>query len=482
MDKRTWSFLILLIAVLGAGAAVRFGSMCSAPAPSPAADASPAPQSQDPPTPAVPAAKQTPAPAALPAAPTGLTEPELLEHLHQLSGTERMTWLANVVNKDRDFKPVERDSVNLFVIQKGTMATDVQVEIIARVGGKLRSITPDATMVKKGDRLFEIDDSERKAQLQKLNTAIAQASAAVRLATDTLVNLRNKTQADVREADLELKLVERDFKLYKGNDAEQKKKLQARTNQARLALEKAKSMAETLEAEVAADIKSKQANLDRVLAEHLQVEAEIARCVHTAPGPGMIVHHLALPGDAAQAKTLKPGDPISPGQLVLCVCDDLEHPHLAVRFDTTKTGKGLRPGLAAYVRVEAFPNRPFRGTVKSIGPPEAEVGSSVKLQLAKIAIRDENSELRPGMAGVATVVVDQRSNCLRLPLPLIVENGKQKYCFVLSGGEIKERAITTGLANDQFVEILTGLEEGERVLNLQTVLRRQAEYLKYHAK
>ena len=57
----------------------------------------------------------------------------------------------------------------------------------------------------------------------------------------------------------------------------------------------------------------------------------------------------------------------------------------------------------------------------------------------------------------------------------MVTEGRKQLCFVLTDKGVQERAVTTGLANEQVVEIRSGLAEGERILfSPRTLLGRLA--------
>ncbi len=72
--------------------------------------------------------------------------------------------------------------------------------------------------------------------------------------------------------------------------------------------------------------------------------------------------------------------------------------------------------------------------------------------------------LRPGMGGKVTLVLDEIENALTIPV-LSVYNKKDKYfCMKVYGGAALETQVEIGKMNDSRVEILSGLEEGDKVL------------------
>ncbi|MBL7220111.1 MAG: hypothetical protein ISS69_08350 [Phycisphaerae bacterium] len=72
--------------------------------------------------------------------------------------------------------------------------------------------------------------------------------------------------------------------------------------------------------------------------------------------------------------------------------------------------------------------------------------------------------LRPGMGGKVTLVLDEIENALTIPV-LSVYNKKDKYfCMKILGGSAVETQIEIGKMNDSRVQVLSGLNEGDKVL------------------
>ena len=72
---------------------------------------------------------------------------------------------------------------------------------------------------------------------------------------------------------------------------------------------------------------------------------------------------------------------------------------------------GLRAGQEVKVTIDAYPDRPFRGTVEKI-EPQAVVQQSVTMFPVLISLRNEEGLLRPGMNGEVSVTIDKRQGVL----------------------------------------------------------------------
>jgi len=72
--------------------------------------------------------------------------------------------------------------------------------------------------------------------------------------------------------------------------------------------------------------------------------------------------------------------------------------------------------------------------------------------------------LRPGMGGKVTLILDEIENALTIPV-LSVYNKEDKYfCMKLTGGGAVETRIEIGRMNESRVQVLSGLAEGDKVL------------------
>jgi multidrug resistance efflux pump len=65
--------------------------------------------------------------------------------------------------------------------------------------------------------------------------------------------------------------------------------------------------------------------------------------------------------------------------------------------------------MAATVTVDAYPDRPFRGTVEKI-EPQAVVQQSVTMFPVLITISNVEGLLKPGMNGEVSILIDRRDN------------------------------------------------------------------------
>lgn len=86
-------------------------------------------------------------------------------------------------------------------------------------------------------------------------------------------------------------------------------------------------------------------------------------------------------------------------------------------------------------------------------------------QIFEVSEGPEQAATEVGTSGIITVVTDSRQNVLAVPTAAVKNAGEKHYVYVLGEDEVREmRWVETGLFGDSLVEILDGLEEGEKVI------------------
>ena len=121
----------------------------------------------------------------------------------------------------------------------------------------------------------------------------------------------------------------------------------------------------------------------------------------------------------------------------------------------------IRIGMPATLSLQAFPGQAFHGKVIFIDPI-----LDAKTRTAKVRLEFANprGELRPEMFGEVTLRSEKRDG-LRIPADAIIDSGSKKVVFVALGeGKLQPREVQVGPVTGDAVEVLSGLEAGERVV------------------
>jgi len=130
--------------------------------------------------------------------------------------------------------------------------------------------------------------------------------------------------------------------------------------------------------------------------------------------------------------------------------------------------KKIKVGQAAEIRIDAFADTVFTGNVKSVAnladSSRPWTSAGVKEYPTIVTIDDlENLALKPGMTAEARIFVGELSNVLVVPLQAVSQRKGEFSAFVDEANGIQPRKVKIGESNEQLVQIVEGLAEGEIV-------------------
>jgi len=121
----------------------------------------------------------------------------------------------------------------------------------------------------------------------------------------------------------------------------------------------------------------------------------------------------------------------------------------------------VRAGLPARVRHHAWEGRAFDARVLRLAPTLDPLTRTLR---AEVSVDNGEGLLRPGMFVEVTVISERHADVPVVPREAVAERGGRKVVFVLRGQRVNRREVAVGLGDDEVVEILSGLEAGERVV------------------
>lgn len=131
-------------------------------------------------------------------------------------------------------------------------------------------------------------------------------------------------------------------------------------------------------------------------------------------------------------------------------------------LDVTK----VAVGQAVKITASAFEEEIFEGTVTNV----ASVGTStngVSTFDVTVQITDPKN-LKIGMSTEASISIESKEDALYVPVEAVYTSGEEKYVLVPTSSEDSTQTtnritVETGISNDTFVEITSGLAEGDSV-------------------
>jgi HlyD family secretion protein len=122
----------------------------------------------------------------------------------------------------------------------------------------------------------------------------------------------------------------------------------------------------------------------------------------------------------------------------------------------------IRKDMRARVTLDAFKDRSFPAHVRRIAPYVLEVEKQARTVEVEAELEShENVDLLPGYSADLEVIIDQRTDALRVPTRALIQGDS---VYVLEAGKAHLRKIKKGLANWEYVEVLEGVKAGEQIV------------------
>jgi membrane fusion protein, heavy metal efflux system len=121
----------------------------------------------------------------------------------------------------------------------------------------------------------------------------------------------------------------------------------------------------------------------------------------------------------------------------------------------------VRVDQAVKVTVPAFPDASFMGRViliSSVVDPDKRTVS------VRTEVGNPDGRLKPDMFANVEIITASKATAISIPLAAVLDDGGKPVVFVADGNEFKKRDVALGLKSDDRVEIVSGLNAGDKVV------------------
>jgi RND family efflux transporter MFP subunit len=316
-----------------------------------------------------------------------------------------------------------------------------EVELHAKVAGYIKNINVDiGDRVRRGQVLAVLEIPELTAQLQS-------ASAGVR-----------HSQEEITRAQNEVSRAEADHAALHAAAARLKQASEARPGLiAEQELDDATAKDRSAEAQVdaaksALAASRQQLEVSQADREHYSALSEYSRI--TAPFDGVVTSRYADTGSLIQAGTSN----VSSMPVVKLSQVDV----LRLRIPVPESlASSVRDGEPADIRVKATGKHLSGKVIRST----QSLDRSTRTMQVEVDVPNGDYKLTPGMYADVSLRVQNDPNALTLPLQAINRSADKTTVFLVnSQNHVEEREIRTGIEGSDRIQILSGLNEGDRVI------------------
>lgn len=367
---------------------------------------------------------------------------------------------------------ITRRDLTSVVTASGTIDPKRKVDISADISGRVIELpVQEGQWVERGALLLRIDPTQYQAAVRRAEASVAQAQARAAQARANLLQAQNAARR-ARQ------LASSPEQLISPADVEQ---------------------AQTQASVAQAEFEASRYGVAQAQAGLTEAGEALRKTTIVAPMSGRITRLNIEEGETAIVGTMN-----NPGSLLLTIAD-LSVMEAKVKVDETEV-PGITIGDSARVRIDAFPDRVFGGTVtrianSSLQGATAGIGAaaggeqqSVDFEVV-ITLDNPPEQLRPDLSATADIVTDTRKASLSVPIialtvrdaqgrkldaddedegddaaPARPEAGRRRDedgvegVFVMHGDSVAFVPVHVGIAGDRYFEVKSGLRGGETVV------------------
>lgn len=344
-----------------------------------------------------------------------------------------------------------------------------RVEVGATLVGRVQSVAVrEGAQVAQGALLVQLETDEASAALAQAQATLAQQRAR---AAGLRSTGRSGMDAQLAQAEAGLRSAQRDLQRSRALVA-QGFVSQAQVDDSERALQVAQAQQRGAQAQRAA--------YQDDGSEIAQARAQVAQASAAVDAARLRLEQTAVraPADAqVLTRTVEPGQIVQPGTALLRLA--LAGPTQIVAQVDERFLDQLRTGQRAAVVADAFSSQPLAAKIVSISPAVDAQRGAVEVKLALDAPAPDF--LREDMTLSVEAVTGERAQALVLPLAALqaparaagradtsaadpAASAASAQVMVVEGGKARARSVTLGLRSLSAVEVLSGLDAGERVL------------------
>jgi len=364
-------------------------------------------------------------------------------------------------------EPVVRGDLHVTVTATGTLQPTNQVEVGSELSGIIKSVfVEENDRVEVGQELARLDTTKLGAQVLRSRAALKSAEAKVRQAA-----------ASVREARANLARLRQVAELSGGKMPAPADIDAAEATLARADADQASAEAAVSEAQAALEVD----------------ETDLAKASIRSPINGIVLTRSVETGQTVAASLQAP--------VLFTLAEDLTQMELHVDVDEADVGQ-VREGQTASFNVDAYPDKLFPAQITRVSFGSQTVEGVVTYETV-MRVENNDLSLRPGMTATADITVEERSGVLKVPNAALrftppqtaTGNGQRpggiisslmprpprsvtgrrasqqngggaaRQVWILSEGQPRAVAVTTGANDGRMTEIVSGgLEAGMAVI------------------
>lgn len=218
------------------------------------------------------------------------------------------------------------------------------------------------------------------------------------------------------------------------------------------------------------DLEDAQYNYDTAESSLSKTESDLNETIITAPMDGIVVGEPKTAGTMAVQGNSNP--------TVIMTIADLSKKQILAKVDETDIGN-VKVGQQATFTVDTYTGKTFTAKVSKISQTDvsnswntnssstssSSNSNSVIYYYVVLDVDDPENLLLPAMTARVEIITAEKDDALAVPIAALKTDSQGSYVVVdLGRGQTENRYVETGIYSDEYVEIVSGLSDGDSIL------------------
>lgn len=355
------------------------------------------------------------------------------------------------------------------VTAPGVIEPETQVVVSSEVSGEIVYLgVEEGARVQKGQVLVRINPESMLAQLEQANATILSSKSRVASARSSMLKAESEFER-LRKLHEKQLVTDQEFET------------------ARTQLDIARQ-----------DVEAAQYQVDQSQASYRQVQESVKKTTIVSPITGVVTKLNVKLGEKVVGAIQMTGTEI----MTVADLSVIESVVDVVETDVV----GIDVGDEASIEVDALPGEKFRAIVSRIANSPTTVGSGTQDQLTNFKVRlrflAPDSRFRPGMRTTGIITTEKKDGVISVPMQAVTarreqtavkpasgpekkseddpmgggvrdlrleenEDAQEKktVVFVVQGDSVVTQEVSTGIRDDQYIEIVSGLSAGTVIVS-----------------
>jgi HlyD family secretion protein len=319
-----------------------------------------------------------------------------------------------------------------------------------------RTYAVEGQQVKRGQKLFDLDDTEVQADLAQARADLATQEEALNVAkAGGYASQSAKANADLQKAQANRDQLRHDNETLtklvaaKAATPEELQQNRLRLVEAEADVQASEKVKQTLEKQAQLDEGRVTLQVEHSLATVRDLEDRRASAHGTSPIDGTL---YSLP--------IRQGDFVKAGDL-LAELADLHKVRIRAFIDEPELGQ-IAVNQPVDILWDAQPGRVWNGRTEVL-PKQVVTRGTRSVGELICSVTNDRQDLLPNTTVDVRIQVSERASVLVIPRGAVSIEGEKRFVFRVENKRLRRVPITVGIANPTKIEVLSGLNEGDVV-------------------